>query len=68
MDSTELPGIFSNLDVFCDWNGRPEEPVAIKITLDVSKTSIRRLHPPHCTELITVSNRLWACQALISLS
>ena len=29
--------IFSNLDIFCEWNGNPEEPVDVTINIDVRK-------------------------------
>lgn len=35
ISSTE--DIFSNLDIFCEWNGNPEEPVGVTINIDVRK-------------------------------
>ncbi|CAG8286533.1 unnamed protein product [Penicillium salamii] len=34
MDLPRPPNVFSNLDLFCDWNGNPEEPVSITINID----------------------------------
>lgn len=41
MDSSESP--FSNLDVWCDWNGDPKAPVEVTVSVEVgdAKTADR---------------------------
>ncbi|CAG7933441.1 unnamed protein product [Penicillium olsonii] len=35
MESLNPSNVFNNLDVFCDWNGNPDEPVGVTINIDV---------------------------------
>lgn len=37
MDSSESP--FSNLDVWCDWNGDLKDPVEVTLSVEVSDTN-----------------------------
>lgn len=32
--------VFSNLDVFCEWDGNPDVPVDITVNIEVSKVEI----------------------------
>lgn len=37
--------VFSNLDIFCDWNGNPDEPVGVTINIDVRSLETQKYLP-----------------------